>query len=536
MAHFRGSVDGTPPRSGFFNSFGSVPSPDGHSMSPEAVHENLLDTALREHNRVREQAIRVFQNNQLREAQLKLLQEERQEKERLRLEQELADDRARIIELRKKTVPIPELPPRVKTPPPPPAPPTPPTPEPPQKAAAAVAQPQAPQQAAVPQAAPVVTQPVAVPQAPQTLQPAPSTIQAQPVAATQAPAAAAPITISTEPPPYILPGAQRYLEIHQNLKRLRHFIIDNGKKDPALKKKTGEMRREIRKSVGQLTSGRGATTIPKGKIHSVLLESLRGLQSPPVDPNMVTVTPRAPVDGAVNNGELPALFIYLMNIFAKAVVAQFIDEAGVTTKAAEPLGVVAVSIFANKDFVWRNESLIDILMCKMRVSCPVLFGLRGNEKTEEGRARLGWKKDGGQWVSDQVHNTRMTGLGAGYAAIALRDFSKTQMKNPWSPSNYWRTLASIVDTPPEEASNTQYRVLKVIIENSEQRFLQFYGDVGRHAMFVALVVFPARALDQSVAVKALAVLGDKLRRDVGLQFKLPTPRIGGFSTGRPIWG
>lgn len=262
MAHFRGSVDGTPPRSGFFNSFGSVPSPDGHSMSPEAVHENLLDTALREHNRVREQAIRVFQNNQLREAQLKLLQEERVEKERLRLEQELADDRARIIELRKKTVPIPELPPRVKTPPPPPAPPTPPTPEPPQKAAPAIAQPQAPQQAAVPQAAPVVTQPVTAPQAPQTIQPAPSTIQAQPVAATQAPAAAAPITISTEPPPYILPGAQRYLEIHQNLKRLRHFIIDNGKKDPALRKKTGEMRREIRKSVGQLTSGRGATTIP----------------------------------------------------------------------------------------------------------------------------------------------------------------------------------------------------------------------------------------------------------------------------------
>lgn len=270
MAHFRGSVDGTPPRSGFFNSFGSVPSPDGHSMSPEAVHENLLDTALREHNRVREQAIRVFQNNQLREAQLKLLQEERQEQERLRLEQELADDRARIIELRKKTVAIPELPPRVKTPPPPPAPPTPPSPEPPQKAAPAIAQPQAPQQAAVTQAAPAVTQPATAPQAPQTIPSASSTTQAQAAAqqqtATPSQTAAAtqkaPITISKEPPPYILPGAQRYLEIHQNLKRLRHFIIDNGKKDPALRKKTGEMRREIRKSVGQLTSGKGATTIP----------------------------------------------------------------------------------------------------------------------------------------------------------------------------------------------------------------------------------------------------------------------------------
>lgn len=251
---------------------------------------------------------------------------------------------------------------------------------------------------------------------------------------------------------------------------------------------------------------------------------------------MVTVTPRDPVEGAVNNGELPSLFIYLLNIFAKAVVAQFVDEAGVSPKAAEPIGVVTVSIFANKDFVWRNESLIDILMCKMRVACPVLFGLRGNEKTEEGRARLGWKKADGHWVNDQIHNTRMTGLGAGYAAIALRDFSKTQMRNPWPPSNYWRTLAAIVDTPPEEASNTQYTVLKALIENSEQRFLQFYGDIGRSALYVALITFPAKALEQSVAVKAVAVLGDKLRRDVGLQLNPPAPKTGGFNTGRPIWG
>lgn len=268
----------------------------------------------------------------------------------------------------------------------------------------------------------------------------------------------------------------------------------------------------------------------------MLLEALTIFQSPPVDPNMVLVTPRQPVEGAVNNGELPSLFIYLLNILAKAVVAQFIDEAGVSPKAADPIGVIAVSLFANKDFVWRNESLIDILMCKMRIACPVLFGLRGNEKTEEGRARLGWKKTDGRWVDPQAHNTRMTGLGAGYAAIALRDFSKAKMINPWPPTNYWRTLSSIVDTPPEEASDTQYIVLKALIENSESRFLTFYGDIGRSALSVALVAFPARALEQSVAVKAVAVLGDKLRRDVGLQLSPPTSQTGAFNTGRPIWG
>ena len=46
---------------------------------------------------------------------------------------------------------------------------------------------------------------------------------------------------------------QRYLEIHQNLKKLRKFMIDEGKRKPDLKRKMGDHRREIRKRVGQLT-------------------------------------------------------------------------------------------------------------------------------------------------------------------------------------------------------------------------------------------------------------------------------------------
>lgn len=229
----------------------------------------------------------------------------------------------------------------------------------------------------------------------------------------------------------------------------------------------------------------------------------------------------ASVEGSRNNGDiLPALFIYLLNIFSKALISQFVDEAGAAPKTADPIGVVAVSVFAQAELCWRGAPLIDILICKMRVACPVLFGIRGSEKTEEGRARLGWKRgDGGEWVSDQVHNTRMTGLGAGYAAISLRDFSKSSNKNPFPPTMYWRSMASIVNTPPEEASSTQYIVLKAMIENYEQRFMSFYGSAARAALQVALIDFPGRAQENTVAVTSLKVLGDKLRRDTGLRLK-----------------
>ena len=52
----------------------------------------------------------------------------------------------------------------------------------------------------------------------------------------------------------------RYLEIHQKLKEFRKYMIDQGKQNAALKAKMGEMRRTIRKCVGQLRVGQGANT------------------------------------------------------------------------------------------------------------------------------------------------------------------------------------------------------------------------------------------------------------------------------------
>ncbi|KAI9853262.1 MAG: hypothetical protein M1830_006702, partial [Pleopsidium flavum] len=52
-----------------------------------------------------------------------------------------------------------------------------------------------------------------------------------------------------------------------------------------------------------------------------------------------------------------------------------------------------------------------------------------------------------------------------------------------------------------------------MIEGYETRFLEFYGDAARVALRKALIEFPRRATDKSVAASALAVLADVLRRD-----------------------
>jgi nucleoporin GLE1 len=73
-----------------------------------------------------------------------------------------------------------------------------------------------------------------------------------------------PQTTTTTPtaPTLVSPDVDRYLETHRNLKQMRAFILDAGKQDKALKTKTGDMRRAIRQSLGQLTGEKGANKTP----------------------------------------------------------------------------------------------------------------------------------------------------------------------------------------------------------------------------------------------------------------------------------
>lgn len=254
------------------------------------------------------------------------------------------------------------------------------------------------------------------------------------------------------------------------------------------------------------------------KIMSILRESLSGqVPSPLIDASRFVAEPRQPAEGATHNdAALPALFIYLMNICAKGIISQFINEAGANPKAADPIGVFTAQVFSHKDFQWRGQSLIDILLAKFRVVCPVLFGFRGNDRTEKGRQAIGWRKDGPSWITEQNHNDRMAGLGAGFASVSLRDFSKASKVNPYPPTHYWKAFAGIVNSPANETSNTQYVVLRSMIDGHEQRFLNFYGNAAVAALRLALVDFPKKAPQNASAAGTLVALAEVLRTEGGL--------------------
>ncbi|KAG0648619.1 Nucleoporin GLE1 [Hyphodiscus hymeniophilus] len=485
------------------------------NRNSEEEHAAKLAASHAERLKINEAARRAVELEEIRQNQFKLRQHTLQEEERVRLAEERIREETRLREIQNRERQIPKVPERLPTPPAAPVQ----EPKPTVTVSTAVA---------VQPANPFTQQPQQIPPntvAEQTRQAAANPFAQQSTTAptptpTPTPIVAPPIPSTTQQSHsqkhnFLLKGVDRYVEIHQALKQMRKVIKKECETNKKFQKEVGDLRRELRMKVGQTNKNKAENKAMLTRIFKILEDSMQ-IGSPGVDPSTFMLSKPEPREGTVNNDEkMPMVFIFFMNMFAKYAILQFSNEAGIRPEMADPIGVIVVQVFARANFRWRGESLIDIFMAKMRMACPAVFGIRGSENTEQGRALLGWGRvDKGEaaYMSEEQHASRMTGLAAGYAAISLRDFSKSSLQNPWHASHYWQTLASIVATPPNERSATQYYVLRALVDGYESTFFKFYGNTARAALKVVLIDFPdgASAPGSSVDPGSGAVGGVKV--------------------------
>lgn len=229
--------------------------------------------------------------------------------------------------------------------------------------------------------------------------------------------------------------------------------------------------------------------------------------------------------------KIPSLVIYLISILSKAIINAFTGECAVNTRAAEPIGTLTAQVFSlselqftrHNDPTHTNASLIPILLAKFHKVAPILFGVSGPESTPAGRMRLGWRMepqndpDKRAFVIEQRQHERMTGLGAGFSSIALRNFSKTKLKNPFPPTHFWKAIASIINTPPQDVQTSHLLLLKSMLENNAtERFVLFYGSVAMAVLREALVEFPMRLPTKTQAepaCRSLTLMADALAKE-----------------------
>jgi len=251
----------------------------------EARHKQLLEAARQEHERVRRLALQTLEEHQKsledqqrEQERRRILEQERKEQERIRQEQELAAERRKLQALQAHKVEIPPEPRPIPQPPKAPpistsaAPSAKPTPA---AAANPFGQATAGHSARQQQSAAPPTQGRALP--PQTGLPQQNAPPSNGAGAFGAAAASRPFPPPQMPsasdsrqvrpktqvngstpsatPRVSQSGPDRYEDVHRNLKDLRRSMLDQAKTNAALKGRMGDMRREIRKCVGQLTHG-----------------------------------------------------------------------------------------------------------------------------------------------------------------------------------------------------------------------------------------------------------------------------------------
>ncbi|KIX95445.1 uncharacterized protein Z520_08962 [Fonsecaea multimorphosa CBS 102226] len=341
------------------------------------------------------------------------------------------------------------------------------------------------------------------------------------------------------PAPEVEAQHSNYLVLHKKLKKFRSDFWVAAKKDPALKPHVGDMRRAIRTSVGQLTDDKVGNKKAHDRVRSTLQQALKDRPSPPV-----SVSEYLPAHlnlGDNGTTTIPSLALYLLSIFSKAVIGGFVGECAVNPKAAEPIGTLVAQIFSMPELQFPRSvpstadpsqpskptsvSLISILMSKFHATAPILFGISGRESTAAGKHRLGWRLDRitddpdskKAFVNENKHYDRLTGLGVGYASIALRNFSKAKVSNPWPPVHYWASLAHIANTPPQEVQTSHLVLLKSMLENNAiERFVLFFGAAGIAALRQAAVDFPRtlpKEVQEKPATKTLVLMVEGWKKE-----------------------
>ncbi|KAF2018731.1 hypothetical protein BU24DRAFT_103827 [Aaosphaeria arxii CBS 175.79] len=346
------------------------------------------------------------------------------------------------------------------------------------------------------------------------------TAQLQTPAAPSAPAPVAPTVAASTQAASQPVSAQveelhaKYLDLHKRMKDFwKPFKKQCAVPGNPLKGPVGDMRRDIRKAIGQVTTKRDDSRAVIKKIRDVITAA-RNAGGPTLDIRPFLISQQLPQLSNEAEAQYPQLMLYAYICIEKQVLKQFEQEAANEDgRIISELGAIVASLLIDKNYVWREVPMTDLILAKMHRVCPILFGIRGNMSTAAGQARLGWINIAGAPPEVNSYNQRMLGLGAGFAALSLR-----HVPQPAVPmSEYWRAVAAISNTPAGDLFGGHFMVMKGLLRDNAKKFVNFYGVAAVALLRKATFTLPARAPPNTKdAANLVQVLPDVWKVSMGL--------------------
>jgi nucleoporin GLE1 len=81
---------------------------------------------------------------------------------------------------------------------------------------------------------------------------------------------------------------------------------------------------------------------------------------------------------------------------------------------------------------------------------------------------------------------------------------------------FWTSLQKLLSVPPAQIKDTQISLLHAMLQNSSERILAFFGQIGLALMRRAIIELPAALPRQTMSVNQLKLLKETYARDRNL--------------------
>lgn len=240
---------------------------------------------------------------------------------------------------------------------------------------------------------------------------------------------------------------KEFVKYKQDIKDIKNDIVLRVKKDTELKKQINMQRRKINPKFGQLTNS---------------VQQLR----------QVTQALEQLIQQTKTN-ELA--FKWILNFVAKAIIHQAEIEVAIHGKAALPLGSLALQLLL------VFPELHYYLMARFVKKCPLVIGYTCAIDTEEGRKRMGWRKDGEKWESEERYNERLGGICTLYSVMSRLSIDESfsgysaNCRHPLPISKSWIMTSRLLNTPLKLVTNVHFAVAGSWWDACASQLLQAYG-------------------------------------------------------------
>ncbi|KAH3677643.1 hypothetical protein WICMUC_001746 [Wickerhamomyces mucosus] len=170
---------------------------------------------------------------------------------------------------------------------------------------------------------------------------------------------------------------------------------------------------------------------------------------------------------------LEIAYKWILNFVAKSIVAQAETEVRASPGSSLPLAKLTLNLLC------EFPELKDFLIARFVKKCPFIIGFTCAVDTEQGRLRMGWKRnDGDRWEDEVSYNERISGMMTLYSVITRLPLDQryfNEIEHPLPLSQSWIMLARLVNQPNKLLTNTHFIVASAWWEAAAYEFQQNYG-------------------------------------------------------------